>query len=108
MTRNFRPSVLLTTYYNRDVIKESLDRLSKIAEIVDAGRGRRLTREELLESLSGIHVTIAADEQYTAEIMDAAPDLVLIAREGAGYDSIDLEAATQRGILAVNAPVVQH
>ena len=36
--------------------------------------------------------------------MDRAPDLLIIARTGVGYDTLDVEAATARGIACVNAP----
>jgi len=106
MAPEFRPRVLLTTYYDRDVIAEPLNRLRTSADIKDAGRGRCLTRDELVADLPGVHVTIAADEKYPADVLDRAKDLVLIARDGTGYEGIDLEAATGLGILVTRAPVV--
>ena len=108
MTADFRPRVLLTTYYDREVIAGALERLRASAEVVDANRGRCLTRDQLVQSLPGVHVTIAADEKYTREVIESTADLVLIARDGTGYDGIDLEAATQCGILVTRAPVVHH
>ena len=40
----------------------------------------------------------------TEEVIAAAPRLVVIGRAGTGVDNIDLEAATRRGIVVVNAP----
>ncbi|WP_018922192.1 phosphoglycerate dehydrogenase [Salsuginibacillus kocurii] len=40
----------------------------------------------------------------TAEIMDKMPQLKIIARAGVGVDNIDIDAATKRGIVVVNAP----
>ncbi len=51
---------------------------------------------------------IAADEPYTQRVFQAAPELQLIARDGAGFDSIDLQAATRHGVIANNAPVVHE
>jgi len=50
----------------------------------------------------------------TAEILDAAPDLVTVSTSGFGYDKIDVPAATERGILVINnqgfgrIPVAEH
>ncbi|GIK55061.1 MAG: D-glycerate dehydrogenase [Chloroflexi bacterium] len=50
-------------------------------------------------------VCLLADKM-TAEVMDAAPRLKLIANVAVGYDNIDIPAATQRGILVTNTPDV--
>jgi len=42
--------------------------------------------------------------QVTAELLDAAPDLVVVGRAGIGVDNIDLDAATERGVIVANAP----
>lgn len=103
---HFKPRVLLATYYDRDVIAGPLARLREKAEIIDVNRGRCVTAEELAEALPGIHAVIAADEKYTAAIMDVAKDLLMIVRDGTGYEAIDLDAATERGIIVTRAPVV--
>ncbi len=45
-------------------------------------------------------------DKITAELMDAAPNLKLIANVAVGYDNIDVVAATERGILVTNTPDV--
>ncbi|MGI8912463.1 MAG: phosphoglycerate dehydrogenase [Chloroflexota bacterium] len=58
-----------------------------------------LTEGELLAALSGCVAAIAMPDAYTARVLAAcAPPLRLIARSGVGYDSIDLPAATDRGV----------
>src|SRR5262245_50994284 len=42
--------------------------------------------------------------RVTAQLLDAAPHLRIIARAGAGVDNVDVDAASARGILVVNAP----
>jgi D-3-phosphoglycerate dehydrogenase / 2-oxoglutarate reductase len=39
-----------------------------------------------------------------AEVLDAAPKLKIVARAGVGLDNVDVETATERGVLVVNAP----
>ena len=106
MTTGFVPNVLLASYYDREVVAGPLQRLGEFARVTDANRGRNLTRSELLAAVPGMHVTVAADERYTAEVLDAADSLLLIARDGTGYDGVDVDAASGRGILVARAPVV--
>ena len=47
---------------------------------------------------------MAGVRRYDREVMDRAPKLVVIARSGIGYDSVNVAAATQRGIYVCNAP----
>ena len=70
---------------------------------IDARAGRPL--EELvrdLEDADGLIVRSAT--KVTAELIDAAPKLRVVARAGTGVDNVDLDAASRRGILVVNAP----
>lgn len=64
-----------------------------------------LTGPELLKAVADVQGLIVRSEtQVTADVINAAPDLQIIARAGVGVDNIDLEAATRRGITVVNAP----
>src|ERR671938_1888320 len=47
---------------------------------------------------------VRSETRVTAALLDAAPQLRVIGRAGAGVDTIDVEAATARGIVVVNAP----
>lgn len=56
---------------------------------------------------SGVDTAVAAvvgAAQYGAAFMDRAPNLRVISRTGIGYDAIDVEAATIRGIAVCNTP----
>lgn len=68
-------------------------------EVVEEG-----TRADLLEALKDADGLIVRSDKITADIMDAAPKLKVIVRAGAGYDNIDLEAATKHGICVMNTP----
>ena len=76
-----------------------------------AGQGWTITntagrpREELLAALAGADALIVRSAtKVTAELLDAAPRLRIVARAGTGVDTIDVPAATARGVLVVNAP----
>ncbi len=104
-----KPRVAVTTYYDRDLIEPALAPLRARADVrYGAPVGRNLHASELVEALSGAVGVIAADERYDASILDAAPRLRIIAREGAGYNGIDVTEATRRGVAVTNAPVVHE
>jgi D-3-phosphoglycerate dehydrogenase len=63
-----------------------------------------LTEEELLLQLQGVRASVAGFEPYTRRVIEANPSLRVIARVGVGFDSIDLEAATQHGVAVATTP----
>lgn len=63
------------------------------------------TKEDLYNAIVGANALIVRSDKVDANVMDAgAPTLKVIVRAGAGYDNIDLEAATERGICVMNTP----
>jgi len=82
---------------------EGIDVLSSEAE-VDVKRG--LTRRELVEVIGDYDALVVRSEtQVTAEVIDAGHKLQVVGRAGIGVENIDLDAATRRGIVVVNAPL---
>jgi D-3-phosphoglycerate dehydrogenase len=67
-------------------------------EIVLNERGTDMTEQELLAAVRDVDAIIAGTEPITAAVLDAAQRLRVIARRGVGYDSVDVAAATARGI----------
>jgi D-3-phosphoglycerate dehydrogenase/(S)-sulfolactate dehydrogenase len=57
----------------------------------------------LIEQLAGIDAVLASIEPYSVDVLEASK-LRVIARCGVGYDSVDVAAATRRGILVTNTP----
>lgn len=65
------------------------------------------TPEELTELLAGADGVLSLlSENYTAAVMDANPTIRVLSNFGVGYDNIDVEAATERGIAVCNTPGV--
>lgn len=56
------------------------------------------------DNIAEANAILAGTLPYTAEVMDKVANLQVIARAGIGVDSVDLQAATARGIKVVNAP----
>ncbi len=64
-------------------------------------------RETLLGLMPGTICLISRGLAHIdGEIMDASSDLLVISRTGAGYENVDIEAATKRGIPVVYAPLL--
>ncbi len=81
----------------------------KLAPLKDAGfnvvKETKLSPEDLIERLKDADgVIVRSATQITADIMDKAEKLRVIGRAGVGVDNIDVKAATERGIVVMNAP----
>ncbi len=59
---------------------------------------------ELLTAVADVDAMIIRSDKATKEVLDAAKNLKIIVRAGAGYDNIDLVAATEKNIVAMNTP----
>jgi D-3-phosphoglycerate dehydrogenase len=64
--------------------------------------GRDAPFADVVKALDGCPAVIAANERYDAALFDAAPGLRHVARFGAGFDAIDVAAATARGVVVTN------
>ena len=62
------------------------------------------TRADLLEAVKDADGLIVRSDKIDNEVMNAAPKLRVIVRAGAGYDNIDLAAATEHKICVMNTP----
>jgi len=78
-------------------------------EVLRGTPGRDYWRkDQLIEELEGCCATIAGIEPYTAEVLDALPELRVISRLGVGYDAIDLKACDDRGVVVAITPGVNY
>ena len=58
----------------------------------------------LLKAVEDVEGLIVRSDIVDAEVFDAAPKLKIVVRAGAGYDNIDLNAATAKGVCVMNTP----
>ena len=64
-----------------------------------------LSPAELLDAVKGVHaIIVRSATKVTAEVFDAADELLVVGRAGVGIDNIDLAAATAKGVMVANAP----
>ena len=59
---------------------------------------------QLLEAVADVDALIVRSDKVTAEVIEAARNLKIVVRAGAGYDNVDLESASARGIVVMNTP----
>jgi D-3-phosphoglycerate dehydrogenase len=63
-----------------------------------------LTKESLQRRLPGVGILVVRSTEVTAAALDGAKQLNLIVRAGAAYDTIDVRAASKRGVYVANCP----
>jgi D-3-phosphoglycerate dehydrogenase / 2-oxoglutarate reductase len=61
-------------------------------------------KQALLDAVVDADALIIRSDKITKEVMDAAKQLKIVVRAGAGYDNVDLAAATDKGICVMNTP----
>lgn len=61
-------------------------------------------KQQLLEAVADVNAIIVRSDIIDAEVIAAAPNLKIVVRAGAGYDNIDLVAATAAGVCVMNTP----
>lgn len=64
--------------------------------------------DEVIAEWRGAHGVLTGGEHCTRQLIDALPDLRVIARVGVGYDRVDVEAATARGVAVTITPNSNH
>ncbi|CCQ35625.1 D-3-phosphoglycerate dehydrogenase [Natronomonas moolapensis 8.8.11] len=61
--------------------------------------------ETLLDAVADANALIVrSGTEVTRDLLEAAPDLVIVGRAGIGVDNIDIDAATDHGVIVANAP----
>jgi D-3-phosphoglycerate dehydrogenase len=85
------------------IAEDGIALLQKFGAEVDVRTG--LPPDELRPAVDGYDALIVRSEtRLTREIIEAAGSLKVIGRAGIGVDNIDLDAATEKGVVVVNAP----
>lgn len=81
-----------------------------IREVLD-GKGHELVllekytdKKQLLDAVADVAALIVRSDKIDAEVLDAAENLQIVVRAGAGYDNIDLQAATEHNVCVENTP----
>lgn len=92
--------ILVTDPLNDHGIRELME-----ASDVEVVKKTGLTESQLIEEIPNYHALLVRSQtQVNARVLSAAKNLKVIGRAGVGVDNIDVPAATERGIIVLNAP----
>ncbi len=80
----------------RDIVEKAGHQLLLLEKYKDS--------DELIKAVLDVDALIIRSDKITQEIINAAPNLKIIVRAGAGYDNVDLKAATKNNIVVMNTP----
>ena len=85
------------------ISEEAIEYMRNNGLEVDVKTG--MTREQLLQEIPEYDaIVVRSQTKVDAEVINAGKKLKIIGRAGVGVDNIDINAATQRGIVVANAP----
>lgn len=89
--------VFLTEHIHNDAV-------AYLRENFEVVEGTSIEEDEIIRQAQGCEAILIRSARITAKIMDAVPTLKVVAKHGMGVDNIDVEYATKKGVLVVNAP----
>lgn len=81
-------------------IKEILEAEGHQVELLE----KYEAQSDFVAAVADAEAIIIRSDKVTAEVIAAAPKLKIVVRAGAGYDNVDLEAATKAGVVVMNTP----
>ena len=83
-----------------DGIKAVLDKAGYELALLE----RYTEKKQLLDAVADANAIIVRSDIIDAEVISAAKNLKIVVRAGAGFDNVDLEAATKAGVCVMNTP----
>lgn len=97
--------VLIAT--EKPFAKEALEAIKK--EIVDGGHSvevleKYTEKSELLSAVAQANAVIIRSDIVDKEVLDAAKELKIVVRAGAGYDNVDIQSAKEHQVVVENTP----
>ena len=99
-----KPRVLVTSW----LVQEDDPALEVLraagCEVVMGRSPRPRTAEDMQKAVQGIDGIVAGSDNYSAPVIESADRLKAIVRVGVGYDTVDLAAATRKGIQVGTTP----
>lgn len=93
-------------FVTRNVPGKALEELKEGNEVVISPHDRVLAPQEIIEMGKGSNAVLTLlTDRWTGEMMDGiGPNLKILSNYAVGFDNVDIEAATQRGIAVTNTP----
>jgi len=84
----------------KEGIKKIIEDAGYIFEVIE----KYTDKSVLLKAVSDADAMIVRSDIVDKDVIDAAKNLKIVVRAGAGYDNIDLKSATEKGIVVMNTP----
>jgi glyoxylate reductase len=98
-----KPKVLIT----RKILPEALHYLEEHTDYEIGSTERDLSKKEIMEKLKDKEGLLSQlVDEIDKEVMDASPELKIIANCAVGYNNIDIDYAKEKGVLVTNTPGV--
>lgn len=85
-----------------EIAQEDVDLLAEAG--LDFREATCTSEQDVIDAARGASGLLVLAEPITARVLDALPDLEVVARFGVGLDTVDVPAATARGVRVVNVP----
>lgn len=99
------PKVLLATEKPfAQVAKDGMDKIFKEAGFELLLLEKYTDKADLLKAVTNVEAMIVRSDIIDKKVIQAGKNLKIVIRAGAGYDNIDLEASTEKGIVVMNTP----
>ena len=92
---------MFKVWSERQILQDCLPLLKGVAEPIGPGSA---TPDDMLAVFSEADCILAGGLKYDGPLMDRCPGLLVISRTGIGYENIDLQAASERGIAVTYTP----
>ena len=91
---------------SRSRSKQAMEILEKNGYILELNPfDRTMTEDELIERIKGASALVAGSDKVTKRVLEAgSPTLKIVAKQGVGYNTIDIEAAKELGIAVTITP----
>jgi D-3-phosphoglycerate dehydrogenase len=83
---------------------DSIEKVCKDAGYTLAKCEKYASKDAMLAAVADAEAMIIRSDDITAEVLEKAPKCKIVVRAGAGYDNIDLDACTKKGVVAMNTP----
>lgn len=83
-----------------DGIKEIIEKSGNKFELLE----NYTDKQALLDASKNVDAIIIRSDKVTKEVIDNASNLKIVVRAGAGYDNVDLDAATAKNVCVMNTP----
>lgn len=80
----------------KQIIEKSGNKFSLLENYTD--------KQQLLDAVAQSDAVIIRSDKVTQEVLNAGKNLKIVVRAGAGFDNVDLDAATQNGVCVMNTP----